>query len=50
VPIAEEISLAPWNGSAGEYNRSKAECERRLNSLIGTNLIIVRPGRYKRYS
>ena len=47
VHLTEDGSLWPWNGNVNSYNRSKAESERRLHSLIGDRLTIVRPGPIK---
>ncbi|MGO8790977.1 MAG: NAD-dependent epimerase/dehydratase family protein [Terriglobia bacterium] len=45
--LAEDAPLAPWDGAGSEYSRGKAECERRLRSLVGDKLTIVRPGPIK---
>ena len=47
VGLREDAALAPWNGNARSYNRGKAESERRLQSVIGERLTIVRPGPIK---
>jgi len=45
--VDETVPLEPWNGTASEYARGKAESERRLGTLCGENLTIVRPGPIK---
>ena len=45
--IHEEAPLATWDGHASFYSRGKAESERRLHSIIGQKLTIVRPGGIK---
>jgi 2'-hydroxyisoflavone reductase len=45
--IDETAPLEPWHGTAGAYNRGKAESERRLLALLGNRLTIVRPGPIK---
>jgi len=41
--ITEDAKLQPWNEPGREYNRNKAESERRLQRIIGERLTIVRP-------
>ncbi|MGH7604240.1 MAG: NAD-dependent epimerase/dehydratase family protein [Gemmatimonadaceae bacterium] len=45
--LTESGLLAEWKGSSASYRRSKAESERRLNSIVGPRLTIVRPGPIK---
>jgi 2'-hydroxyisoflavone reductase len=45
--IAEDAPLEPWDGAASDYNRGKAESERRLSALLQDRLTIVRPGPIK---
>jgi 2'-hydroxyisoflavone reductase len=45
--ITEEAPSQPWNEPAVQYNRNKAESERRLQRIIGERLTIVRPTRIK---
>lgn len=45
--VTEDAALAPWDGLASPYSRGKAESERRLRSIIGDKLTIVRPGPIK---
>ena len=45
--VAEDAELASWHGSASPYSRGKAESERRLHSILGDKLTIVRPGPIK---
>lgn len=45
--VDENAPMEPWNSSARPYNRGKAESERRLHSIIGEKLTIVRPGPIK---
>jgi 2'-hydroxyisoflavone reductase len=42
--ITEEMPTQPWNEPARQYNRNKAESERRLQKIIEERLTIVRPG------
>lgn len=45
--IKEDAPMEPFHGSGRTYNRNKAESERRLHSIIGDRLTIVRPGPIK---
>lgn len=45
--IGEDAPLQPWNQPGRQYNRNKAESERRLHEIIGDRLTIVRPGPIK---
>lgn len=45
--ITEEAPLEPWDSAARKYNRGKAESERRLQSIVGDRLTVVRPGPIK---
>jgi len=45
--VDENAPMEPWTGSGRPYNRGKAESERRLHSIIGEKLTIVRPGPIK---
>jgi 2'-hydroxyisoflavone reductase len=45
--IDENAPLEPWDGPGREYNRGKAESERRLHAILGENVAIVRPGPIK---
>ncbi len=45
--MSEDTPLEPFVGSGRTYNRNKAESERRLHSIIGERLTIVRPGPIK---
>jgi 2'-hydroxyisoflavone reductase len=45
--VAEDAELASWHGSARPYSRGKAESERRLHTILGDKLTIVRPGPIK---
>jgi 2'-hydroxyisoflavone reductase len=45
--ITEESPMQPWNEPGRQYNRNKAESERRLHKIIGERLTIVRPGPIK---
>ena len=45
--VAEDAELASWQGSARPYSRGKAESERRLHTILGDKLTIVRPGPIK---
>jgi 2'-hydroxyisoflavone reductase len=45
--ITEDAPIQPWNEPAAQYNRNKAESERRLHRIIGEKLTIVRPTRIK---
>ena len=45
--IEETTALEPWNGPGRRYNRGKAESERRLHSIRGDDITIVRPGPIK---
>ena len=42
--ITEEMPTQPWNEPGRQYNRNKAESERRLHKIIRERLTIVRPG------
>ena len=45
--ITEDAPTQPWNEPGRQYNRNKAESERRLHKIIGERLTIVRPGPIK---
>ena len=45
--IEESAPLEPFAGDGRKYNRGKAESERRLHSIVGDKLTIVRPGPIK---
>ncbi len=45
--VTEDGILASWDGPAGSYSRGKAESERRLHTIVGEKLTIVRPGGIK---
>lgn len=45
--IEENAPLEPLNGAGRQYNRGKAESERRLHAILGERLTIVRPGPIK---
>lgn len=45
--IDERAPMEPWDGPARQYNRGKAESERRLHALLGERVTIVRPGPIK---
>src|SRR5262245_23023897 len=45
--ITEDAPTQPWNEPGSQYNRNKAESERRLQKIIGERLTIVRPGPIK---
>lgn len=45
--LTEDAALNPWDLSIRPYNRGKAESERRLHSLVGDKLTVVRPGAIK---
>lgn len=45
--IEENTPLEAWESSGRKYNRGKAESERRLHSILGERLTIVRPGPIK---
>jgi 2'-hydroxyisoflavone reductase len=45
--LSEDGVLNPWDPSIREYNRGKAESERRLGALVGEKLTVVRPGSIK---
>jgi 2'-hydroxyisoflavone reductase len=45
--LTEAATLNPWDMSISEYNRGKAESERRLHPIFGDRLTIVRPGAIK---
>jgi nucleoside-diphosphate-sugar epimerase len=45
--IEENAALEPWKGPARAYSRGKAESERRLHSIRGEEITIVRPGPIK---
>jgi len=42
--LDESASLEPWNGPGHQYNREKAESQRRLHAILGEKLTIVCPG------
>ena len=42
--IEENAPLEAWDGAGRKYNRGKAESERRLHTILGERLTIVRPG------
>lgn len=45
--IDETFPLQSWSSAKGCYGPEKAESERRLNSLLGDKLTIIRPGPIK---
>jgi 2'-hydroxyisoflavone reductase len=45
--LTEDAPLVPWNSTVRQYNRNKAESERRLNALVTQRLTIIRPGGIK---
>jgi len=45
--VTEDAPMEPWNGQGRKYNRNKAESERRLHTILGERLTIVRPGPIK---
>ncbi|HTF70294.1 MAG TPA: NAD-dependent epimerase/dehydratase family protein [Edaphobacter sp.] len=45
--IDETHPIQPWNSVTGGYGPEKAESERRLHSIVGERLTIVRPGPIK---
>jgi 2'-hydroxyisoflavone reductase len=45
--LAEDAALNPWDLAIRPYDRGKAESERRLQSLVGGKLTVVRPGPIK---
>jgi 2'-hydroxyisoflavone reductase len=45
--IDENTPMEPWIGPGRQYNRGKAESERRLHALLGEEVTIVRPGPIK---
>ncbi len=45
--IKEDAPMEPFQGPGRTYNRNKAESERRLHSILGERLTIVRPGPIK---
>lgn len=45
--IDEHAPMEPWNGPGRQYNRGKAESERRLHALLGDRVTVVRPGPIK---
>ena len=45
--LTEDAPLNPWDPAIRPYNRGKAESERRLRTLVGERLTIVRPGAIK---
>ncbi len=47
VNLREDAPLTKWDADASFYNRGKAECERRLQAILGEKLTIVRPGPIK---
>src|SRR6266567_2999027 len=42
--ITEDAPTQPWNEPGRQYNRNKAESERRLHKIIGERLTVARPG------
>ncbi len=45
--LTEEAPLNPWDPAIRPYDRGKAESERRLQTLVGERLTVVRPGPIK---
>jgi 2'-hydroxyisoflavone reductase len=45
--LTEDGALNPWDLSIRPYDRGKSESERRLRSILGEKLTIVRPGPIK---
>jgi 2'-hydroxyisoflavone reductase len=45
--LEETAPLEPWNGSARNYSRGKAESERRLHAICGDRITVIRPGPIK---
>jgi 2'-hydroxyisoflavone reductase len=45
--LTEDGALNPWDLAIRPYNRGKSESERRLQSLVGDRLTVVRPGPIK---
>ena len=45
--IDEAHAIQQWNSTTGDYGPDKAESERRLQSILGEKLTIVRPGPIK---
>jgi 2'-hydroxyisoflavone reductase len=45
--VTEDAPTQPWSEPGPQYNRNKAESERRLQKIIGERLTIVRPGPIK---
>jgi len=45
--IEENAPMEPWDGPGRNYNRGKAESERRLHAIFGEKISIVRPGPIK---
>jgi 2'-hydroxyisoflavone reductase len=45
--LTEEAALNPWDDSIQPYSRGKSESERRLQTLVGEKLTVVRPGAIK---
>jgi 2'-hydroxyisoflavone reductase len=45
--IEESAPLEAWNGAGRKYNRGKAESERRLHTILGEKITVVRPGPIK---
>ena len=45
--LTEDAALNPWDTAIRPYNRGKAESERRLRTLVGNRLTVVRPGPIK---
>ena len=45
--LTEDAALNPWDASIQPYSRGKSESERRLQTLVGEKLTIVRPGAIK---
>ena len=45
--IDENAPLRAWTGPGRAYNRGKAESERRLHSIFGERVTVVRPGPIK---
>jgi len=45
--LAEDAPLNAWDPAIRPYNRGKSESERRLQSIVGDRLTVVRPGAIK---
>jgi len=45
--LREDASLTKWDSDASFYNRGKAESERRLETILGDKLTVMRPGPIK---